>query len=255
MGPLLPSDVEPLCRALLRGQTSILGEKLVGVYLYGAIAFPEAGATGDIDFHAILTAPPDGTQGEALADLHASLARDYPPMGAELDGYYILLEDALHSARPQHQLLPAVYDSSWALHRAHLRAGCCFVLYGPEPGQFLPGPSWPELVSALHGELDFVAAHLADAPAYCVLNLCRLIYSFQTHDVVVSKRASAAWAVSRFPDWRFLIEAALRSYDQRATDEELLASRVVAFFDFACERIRNTAGGVALLGDGTAPVA
>lgn len=248
MDILIPSELEPLCQGLLRGLERILGETLSGVYLYGAIAFPEGGATGDIDFHVLLTAPPGGTQREALAGLHASLARDYPPMGAELDGYYILLEDALHSARPQHQLLPGVYDNSWALHRAHLRAGRCIVLHGPEPGQFLPAPSWPELESALQWELDYVAAHLADAPAYCVLNLCRLIYTFQTHDVVMSKRASAAWGVSRFPDWRLLIEAALLSYDQRPTSKELLPSRAAAFFDFACEQIRNAVGGEALAG-------
>jgi hypothetical protein len=239
MSRTLPSEIELLCQALLHGQEGILGDKLAGVYLYGAIVFPEGGATGDIDFHAILAAPPDAAEKSALADLHAGLARDYPPMGAELDGYYILLADALHSARPPHLLVPGVYDNSWALHRAHLRAGRCIVLRGPEPGQFLSAPTWPELETALQGELDYVAAHLADAPAYCVLNLCRLIYSFQTHDVVVSKRASAAWAVARLPDWRSLIEAALRSYDQRVADEGSVGPGVTGFFEFACEEIRS----------------
>jgi len=239
MGPSLPADVEPLCQALLHGLRQILGERLVGVYIHGAITFPEGGATGDIDFHAILAGPPEAAEKSALEALHAGLARDYPPMGAELDGYYILLADALHSARPPHLLVPGVYDNSWALHRAHLRAERCIVLHGPEPGQFLPAPSWPELESALRGELDYVKAHLADYPAYCVLNLCRLIYSFQTHDVVVSKRASAAWAVARLPDWRSLIEAALRSYDQRVADEGSVGSQVAGFFGFACAQIHS----------------
>lgn len=216
----------------------VLGEKLFGLYVYGAIAFPEGGATGDVDFHAILQDSPDVSEREGLAALHDRLARGYPPMGAELDGWYILLDDALHAARPTHQLLPGLRDNSWALHRAHLRAGRCFVLHGPAPERFLPAPSWPELESALEGELEYVTAHLADAPAYCVLNLCRLIYSHQTRDVVVSKRACAAWAMARFPGWRPLIEAALRSYDRGAVDEELWPSRMAAFYGFACEQIR-----------------
>jgi len=216
----------------------ILGDKLFGLYVYGAIAFPEGGATGDIDFHARLASPPDASEREALSMLHACLARAYPPMGAELDGWYILLDDALHSARPEHQLSPDMYDHSWALHRAHLRAGRCFVLHGPAPGQFLPAPSWPEIEGALEWELEYVTAHLADAPAYCVLNLCRLVYSFRTHDVVVSKRACAAWAMERLSDWRSLIEAALRSYDTGAVAEELWPSRVTAFYGFACEQMR-----------------
>ena len=116
----------PLCQALYSGMAQILGDKLFGVYVYGAIAFPEGGATGDVDFHAILANPPDASEREGLTALHTGLARDYPPMGAELDGWYILLDDALHAARPTHQLLPGLRDNSWALHRAHLRAGRCF---------------------------------------------------------------------------------------------------------------------------------
>ena len=239
MEPRFPAGLEPLCQALLDGQRRILVDKLFGVYVYGAIAFPEGGATGDIDFHAILASPPDASEREALATLHAGLARDYPPMGAELDGWYILLDDALHSARPQHQFWPDMYDNSWALHRAHLRAGRCFVLLGPAPERFLVAPAWREIQDALEWELDYVTAHLADAPAYSVLNLCRLVYSYQTHDVVVSKRACAAWAMTRFPDWCPLIEAALRSYDRRAEDEGLRPSRVAAFYGFACEEIRR----------------
>jgi hypothetical protein len=248
MAQQIPTEIEPLCQALLRGQERILGAKLFGVYVYGAIAFPEGGATGDIDFHAILVSPPDAPESEALIALHDRLARDYPPMGAELDGHYILLEDALHTARPPHQLFPGIHDFSWALHRAHMRAGRCFVLHGPAPDEFLPAPSWPEIESALQGELDYVTAHLADAPAYCVLNLCRLMYSYQTHDVVVSKRASAAWAMPCFPEWRPLIEAALRSYDRRVLDEGLLLSSEAAFHDFACERIQGAAADQARLG-------
>jgi hypothetical protein len=224
-----------------------LGGKLYGLYLYGALAFPEGGATGDVDFHAILRQPPDEREKSALKDLHATLARDYPPLGGELDGYYILLEDARRTSPPPHLLLPNVVDNSWALHRAHIRAGRCIVLHGPDPQQIYPPASWPELESALQGELDYVQQHLADYPAYCVLNLCRLMYSFKTGDVVVSKRASAAWAGAAFPEWRALIDAAIKTYDHQAArqDSDLLTSEVSRFFDFACQQIepsRSKAG-------------
>jgi hypothetical protein len=174
-----------------------------------------------------------------LTELHAGLARDFPPLGEELDGYYLLLEEARQVHPPRHQLLPGVTDNSWALHRAHIRAGRCIVLHGPDPRQVYPPTSWPELASALQGELDYVERHLADYPAYCVLNLCRLMYSYAARDVVVSKRASAEWARAAYPRWRRLIEAAGKSYERRATtdDQELLRSEVASFFDFACERI------------------
>jgi hypothetical protein len=240
----VPHEIQDLCSAFLDGLNAALGKKLYGVYLYGALAFPEGGPTGDVDFHVILQEALSEGEKSALHDLHAALARGYGPLGADLDGYYLLVEDARQPSPPQHQLLPGVTDDSWALHRAHIRAGRCIVLQGPDPKQLVPPASWPELASALQGELDYVEQHLADYPAYCVLNLCRLMYSYETRDVVVSKRASAAWARDAYPAWRASIEAAQRSYDQRATagDEALLRSEVRPFFDFACARIGESRG-------------
>lgn len=238
----IPDEFQALCQALLDGLDAALGDKLVGIYLYGALTFPEGGSTGDIDFHVILRDALDEGQRTAVNDLHATLARDFPPLGAELDGYYILLADARQTSPPQHHLLPEIVDNSWALHRAHILAGRCFVLRGPDPRDIFPPATWPELESALYGELDYVKNHLADYPAYCVLNLCRLIYSFETKDVVVSKRGAAAWAYDALPQWRPHIEAARRSYDGRATtqDRELLRSEVKGLYDFACRRIQES---------------
>jgi hypothetical protein len=238
----VPDEIQDLCQAFLHGLKAALGEKLYGVYIYGALAFPEGGATGDVDFHVVLSEPLSDVEKAAVEDLHAALGLDFPPLGAELDGYYLLLEDARQTAPPRHQLLAGVTDDSWALHRAHIRAGRCIVLHGPDPRRIYPPASWPELVRALHGELDYVEKHLTGHPAFCALNLCRLIYSFTTQDVVVSKWASAHWAEETFPEWCPLIEAARRSYERRATkrDEERLQSQVSSFFRFACERIRES---------------
>jgi hypothetical protein len=240
----IPNEIQDLCQALLHGLNTVLGDKLYGVYLYGALAFPEGGPTGDIDFHVILSETLNDREKSGLNDLHETLARDFPPLGVGMDGYYILLEDARHTSPPRHQLLADVVDKSWALHREHIRAGRCIVLQGPDPRQVYPAASWPELESALQGELDYVAKHLTDYPAYCVLNLCRLIYSFDTRDVVVSKRWSARWARDAFPEWRPDIEAATKCYDRQDTaeDRQLLESGVGSFFDFASARIQESRG-------------
>jgi hypothetical protein len=240
-----PDEIQDLCRAFLDGLKTALGEKLCGVYIYGAWAFPEAAPTGDIDFHVILSERLSDGEKAAVRDLHAGLARDFPPLGAELDGYYLLLEDARQTAPPAHQLLAGVIDDSWALHREHIRAGRRIVLHGPDPRQVYPAATWAELVQALQGELDHVEQHLTEYPAFCVLNLCRLIYSFSTRDVVASKWGSAAWAEKTFPQWRPLIEAARRSYESRTTgrEDEHLQSEVSRFFRFACERIREGSAG------------
>lgn len=237
--PDLPSDIQELFQALRRGLIEALGDKLFGVYAYGAVAFPESAATGDIDFHVILKDSLDEQERALIQALHAALADAFPSLGADLDGYYILYADARQPAPPIHQLRPEIIDVSWALHRAHLLAGRCIVLYGPPPVSFMPAPDWPELEQALDGELRFVENELDRHPDYCILNLCRLIYSFQTRNVVVSKMASAAWAALAYPEWASEMEMAKRSYARQGTPEEWrsMLERAPLLFSFACRQI------------------
>ena len=238
----LPAEIQKILHVFLTGLTQTIGENLVGVYLYGALTFPDSGTIGDIDFHVILKAPLDQQEKSQLQSLHLNLAQQFPPLGAELDGYYLLLEDAKQTTPPKDQLHDGIYDNSWALHCAHIRQGRCISLFGPDPSQIYPAVTWPELESALEGELDFVARHLDEYPAYCVLNLCRLMYSYATRDVVVSKRFSAKWASSEFPQWAPLIHAAERYYDHQTTfsDDQLLDSKAGSFFVFACNQIKTS---------------
>ena len=94
----------------------VLGKKLYGVYIYGAAAFPEDVPTGDIDFHVIRTDPLTENERSQLYELHDSLARDFPPLGGEMDGYYILLADARQETPPKSQMWEETVDESWALH-------------------------------------------------------------------------------------------------------------------------------------------
>jgi hypothetical protein len=132
-------------------------------------------------------------------------------------------------------------DESWALHCAHVRAGYYVTLYGPEPTDVFPPPSWPDVAAALDHEMRYVEENL-HYTAYCVLNLCRIVYSFQERDVAVSKRFCGNWACERFPRWAALVKAALRVYEGTATprDEELLHAEVERFLKFATGHIYET---------------
>ena len=225
------------------GLRHILGGNLVGAYVYGAAAFADGTPLGDVDFHVIVRQPLDECERAALEELHEELARDFPPLGAELDGYYLLLEDAQRRKPPQSQMWARATDTAWALHRAHILAGRCIVLYGPDPATIYPLTDWPELEAALWSELDFVERHLHDYPAYCILNLCRLIYSFRMGDVVVSKTAAAAWALEHLPAWRRHFNLAQKSYAGQATaeDQAFMHSEVQRFYKFALARIKKNA--------------
>jgi predicted nucleotidyltransferase len=234
-------EISELCRAFLGGLERVLGGKLYGVYLYGAVTFPETEHTGDIDFHVILSVPPSEEERERLLTLHRDLAERFPPLGGELDGYYLLLEDARRSSPPSHLLLPDTRDDSWALHRAHLLAGQCIVLFGPDPKTVYREPTTEAIAGALRGELAYVSSHLEPYPAYCVLNLCRLMYSHETGNVVTSKAAAAAWAKTVWPEWRSLVLLAEAAYARAESGAEVdaLTEQLPGFYAFALARIEE----------------
>jgi hypothetical protein len=236
------AKVGEIGQAFRTGLKRILVSKLIGVYLYGATVFPETSYTGDIDFHVILAAPLTAIERVEINSLHESLAREFPPLGKEMDGYYILLEDAKKKSPPKSQMWNQATDNSWALHREHIRAGRCLVLEGPDPRQLYPATSWFELEDALRDELAYVENHLVGYPAYCVLNLCRLLYSFQTRDVVISKTSAGLWAEETYPQWSEIIQIAGRSYEGRATpaDDQFMRDEIQGLFNFAMEHINDS---------------
>src|SRR4030042_4027865 len=76
------------------------------------------------------------------------------------------------------------------------------------------------------------------------LNLCRIMYSFQEHDAVVSKRFSGIWAGGKFPQWSTLIQAALRTYEDKSTpaDENQLQADMESFLEFTLKYIDECPG-------------
>lgn len=236
----LPSNARKVCQAFVGGLEVILDENLHGIYMHGASVFPDTGPIQDIDCHVVLERPLSGRNKDATLQLQRDLAVRFPPLGGELDTYFILYEDALKTRPPAHQLQPEIRDESWALHCAHVRAKRFNTLYGPPPKDIFPAPSWDEITNALEHELTFIQQNL-QYPDYCVLNMCRIIYSVQERNVVVSKFSSGKWASDLFPEWKPLIDAAVASYQGTETPDEaaLLKSGVESFVEFGEKLIRE----------------
>ena len=239
----LSNVVVAACTRLRDGLLEILGDDIVALWVYGAsvIANP-TDRLGDVDTHCILRAPISGETGAWIDALHRCIELN---LGIEFDGWYVVLADALRPEVPTHAFRPGLIDESWALHRAHLLAGRCAVVHGADPRTILPRPTWPELESALGHELRYIEEHLdrlqtAWVAPYVVCNCCRIVYSFETRDVVTSKRESVGWALKVFPDrWHNLVRAAARWYErtEEPRDPALLREQAPAFVAFTKQRI------------------
>ncbi len=238
----LPQQVQTICTSLLDGLRATIGENLYGVYLYGAMVFAETRYINDIDFCVIVKKSLTAHENEEIKHLHNKLADEFPPLGAELDGHYILLEDSRQASAAINLIGLDILDEWWPLHRAHMIAGYCIILYGPDPRRIFPAPTWLELVAVLEVERRYIQKHLSEYPSYCVLNLCRLIYTYSMEDVVISKQAAAEWVLNRFPTWGRLVEAAFRVYAREDEEEDrcLLESETERFYEFACDRIEES---------------
>jgi hypothetical protein len=241
----LPDPVRILCEAFVTRLKDIIPANLHGVYLYGAAVFPDAGPVQDVDCFVILKTPLSKTERDELLSLHEEMTADYPPLGAELDTYFILHEEAVRQDSPTHQLRPAIRDYSWALHCAHIQAKKYLTLFGPEPKGIFPRPTADRIVAALGNELAFINANFK-YPDYCVLNLCRIMYSLKSSDVVVSKRFSGKWAAEQYAQWADLITAAGHSYDGTASEAELekLNSELAVFHECLPESPPQRTGAV-----------
>lgn len=203
---------------------------MASTYLYGALLFDNPpGWVLDLDFHVLLHRPMTDDELAAIRALHLRL----DPL--DLDGYYLLLDDARRSEPPRSQLkvfpltveelFQGPVDHAWALHRAHVHAGRYQLVEGLDPREVVPKPTWPELVDALDREAEFVLEH-PEHPEYAVLQACRIAFSRATRNVVLSKHDAALWALEAIPSMAPAVEAAVRAYTQVPLegDEEVLAA-------------------------------
>ena len=237
--------IAPVCAVFATGLRDIFGENLAAVYVYGAAVFPAAPTQlGDIDLHVILHRPPSAAQRREVRALHRELAKRFPGVGDDLDVWYITTQDARRRRAPRHQLDLAARDGSWALHRAHWLGGRYVLLYGSPPEEFCVPPSWTELERALRDEFRFVESQIDNgrAQAYCILNLSRILYSMRTRDVVVSKEATAQWALRQLPGrYRPTVRAARRVYHGEGTarDRATLREDAKRLLSYARQRMNG----------------
>ena len=232
--PPLTDDVILVADALRRGLDRSLGDAVASLFLYGAVAFPRPDRWKiDFDFHVLLHRSLTDAERERIGALYTELAA-VSELGADLDGYFLLLVDATGSEPPRHQLRLAMRDDAWALHRAHVHAGRYFLIAGVDPIEVVPEPTWPEIEAGLQAEMDFVVSH-PDATAFGILNAARILYSCTTRDAVLSKYQAAEWAlVTLPPEWHRAIGAAQRWYAQRPEDgdDQLLSDERERFVDY-----------------------
>jgi len=243
----LDPHVQSLVREFRDELSAALQGNIVGAYLHGSVAFPDyEPRAGDIDFYTVVYEPLTKKEISDLDHMHRSLAAKLES-GGKLDGFYIPLAKARKTRNPRGLVYGAHgrvhsegFDDAWPLHREHFHMSACIRLLGPKATSIFPTADWRSLRTALYRQLVYTRSIIDTAPSWAVLNLCRLVYSFKTGKIVISKLQAAKWALRELPsEWALLIRSAVRGYKQieRRGDNSILRREARKFLGFASVRV------------------
>ncbi len=201
---------------------SILGAKLVGLYLEGSLVLGDFDPhTSDIDLLAALAADLDDREFAALDAMHTTIASENPQWDDRIEVCYIPVDALQHvksrtgqianisPGEPFHRLeAKKEWLMNWYLTRER-----SIPLYGPPPKTIIEPITREEFIGSVKDHARAWDEWVGDmknryAQSYAIFAICRALYSVCTGDQV-SKKQAALWAKEQLPEWSPVIQNAL----------------------------------------------
>lgn len=248
-------EVNKLLELLLASATVVLGNQLVGMYLYGSLASGDFNPeTSDIDFLVVTTS---SLSDKTIADLEAMHHRIWKSgfkWAAKLEGSYIPKRD-IRRHDPRSAPCPTINagqfyldqrGSDWIIQR-HVIREQGIVLTGPDPQTLIDPVSPNDIRKAVKGVLQewwfpmlenpaWLQEHGTEYHAFAILTMCRALHSLE-HGTIVSKPVAARWAQKELgEEWRQVIEQALTQ--QAGNKDHDLYNKSLELIRFAREKYR-----------------
>ncbi len=214
--------VNELLDLLLSSIQSILGAKLVGLYLGGSLVIGDFDPdSSDIDLVAALSSDIDDREFVELQKMHVVFALQHKEWDDRIEVCYISLA-ALNTVRSRTSTIANIspgepfhwressreWLADWYLVREQ-----SITLYGPSPKTIIEPISKDEFLQAIKAHTlswsEWIqSVHNRKSQAYAILTMCRALYTCKNGEQVSKKRA-ALWAAQELPDWFSLINDAL----------------------------------------------
>lgn len=228
----------------------MLGERLVGVSLYGSLTaggFDDA--LSDIDLLAATTGDVDDGELDALRGMHERFVRDHPRWDDRIEVAYLSLS-ALRTFKERTSRLAIISPGEplhfkeagrdWLMNWYLVREDGVTLL-GPPPGELIPPVTKAEFVDAVRDHARAWGGGInrmrGRGPlSYAVLTMCRTLSTHETGEHA-SKEEAAAWARRELPAWADLIRDALRWRAARNGHDGVAVPEVARFAHAVRERI------------------
>lgn len=249
------SEVDDLVHLLLAKHKEVLGEKLVGMYIFGSLV------TGDFDYETsdidtVITTSSDINEKELenLKKMHQEIAAKNKQWAGRIEVGYIS-QDNLRRYDPEYKqalISPGeplhfrTVDSDWIINRYMLREKGIAV-YGPQPDTVIEPISKEELKQAVKDLTQIWNEWITHIEvmrprkyqAYSILTMCRHLYAFRNVDIV-SKREATEWVKRELPEWASLIDNAVKwraDWRNENVDHEAALPETMEFLHFVIDQI------------------
>lgn len=257
MEPIIPNPtpyphVNAVIDRLRVGIRAALGERLVGLYLYGSLVTGDYDDdSSDVDLLAVTKTDITQSEFDALKQMQDALTAEQARWHDRIEIAY-LSRHALQTFRTERSPIAIISPGepfhvkdagidwlmNWYVVRTYGRT-----LWGPPPAAVIAPISRDEFVQAVKGHmhdwrewLDHIDTR--PAQAYAILTMCRGLYTAR-HGEQVSKLRAAQWAAAELPEWSALILDALRwrkAWREDADPQQTL-SQTHAFVRFMIETV------------------
>jgi len=254
-------EIESLLQELLADLRAPLGERLVGVYLFGSLVWGDFDPQiSDIDLMVAVAEDITAEQLPALAGMHAAFEARHPFWEGRIEAGYISPQSigaygceevsiAVLSPGEPLNIKPAGTD--WFINWYVIQEKGV-QLYGPPPQTLIPPISkdaFRRAVKQQTAEWREWVVHTRDSrpyQGYAILTMVRALYAVQTGEQP-SKLQAARWAASEHPELGIQIEKALQWRDEwrnKTVDPGLTYPETEAFVREMVDRIVGSGGEV-----------
>ncbi len=224
-------EINKVLDLLLSSASAVLGNQLVGMYLYGSLSSGDFNLeTSDIDFLIVTTSSLSDKTIADLESMHHHLWKSGLKWASKLEGSYIPKRD-IRRHDPHSGPCPTVNEgqfyldqrgSDWIIQR-HVIREQGIVLAGPDPKTLIDPVSPNDIRRAVKGVLQewwfpmlenpiWLQKHGVEYHAFAILTMCRALHSLE-HGTIVSKPEAARWAQKELgEEWSQVIEQALDTH-------------------------------------------
>lgn len=241
-------DINEVLAYLLAAQQSLLGDKLVGLYLYGSLVWGEFDHDmSDLDMLAALTDDLSESEATAIKQMHTALELQFPQWRDRIEVQYFAVEGlqnfrtksyAMGNISPGEPFHLIEAGQEWLLNWYFVQA-YGLNLFGPPPQTLYSPIPKEEFIAGVREHVEMWRTYITHTEAsppfqgYAILTLCRAYYTL-THGEQVSKQKAALWAIERFPEHANLIKNAL-SWRKDPANSQATYAEAKAFVDFMIE--------------------